>query len=55
MTQGTEGDYLASLRDSYSLPEGWFTEAREKAHGRLAMLGLTGMIAAEILINHAVL
>lgn len=53
--QGTEGEYLASLRDSYSLPEGWFTEERERAHGRLAMLGLTGMIFFEVLIGHVVL
>lgn len=54
-TQGTEGKYLDSLFDTYSLPAGWFTEANEKIHGRLAMLGLGSLFLMELLKGTAVL
>jgi len=55
VVKGTEGAYLSSLRDQYTLPEGWFTENLEKVHGRLAMLGLSGLLALELLKGSAVL
>ncbi|PNH11726.1 Carotene biosynthesis-related protein CBR, chloroplastic [Tetrabaena socialis] len=53
--KGTEGDYLSSLRDTYGMPEGVFTEANELLHGRLAMLGLTSLIAIEMVSGSALL
>jgi len=55
VVKGTEGAYLASLRDQYTLPEGWFTESLEKVHGRLAMLGLSGLLAFELVKGSALL
>jgi hypothetical protein len=54
-SQGAKGEYMESLRDTYTLPEGVFTEAMEKVHGRLAMLGLGGLIAVELLKGSALL
>lgn len=53
--KGTRGDYLESLRDTYSVPQGVFTEQKERLHGRLAMLGLAGLIAVELFIGRALL
>jgi hypothetical protein len=53
--QGTKGEYLESLRDTYTLPEGVFTEAMEKVHGRLAMVGLGGLVLVELLKGSALL
>jgi hypothetical protein len=47
--QGTKGEYLDSLKETYTLPEGVFTEVQEKFHGRLAMVGLAGLIFVELL------
>jgi hypothetical protein len=55
VAQGTEGNYLDSLKDTYTLPEGVFTEANERVHGRLAMVGLGSMILLELLKGSAVL
>lgn len=49
IVKGTEGGYLDSLKDTYSLPEGWFTEANERVHGRLAMVGLGSLVLIELL------
>jgi hypothetical protein len=46
---------MESLRDTYTLPEGVFTEAMEKVHGRLAMLGLGGLIVVELIKGSALL
>ncbi|EFJ46470.1 hypothetical protein VOLCADRAFT_105462 [Volvox carteri f. nagariensis] len=53
--KGTQGDYLSALKDTYSLPEGVFTERNEKLHGRLAMLGLTTLLLLEMIIGRALL
>lgn len=53
--KGAKGEYLASLRETYTLPEGVFTEALERLHGRLAMLGVGGLILLELLKGSAVL
>lgn len=53
--KGTEGDYLESLRDTYSLPQGVFTEKNERLHGRLAMLGLAGLVVIELVLGRALL
>ncbi|GLC41692.1 hypothetical protein PLESTB_000687900 [Pleodorina starrii] len=53
--KGIQGDYLSSLRDTYSVPEGVFTEANEKVHGRLAMLGLTALLLLEMVTGRALL
>ncbi|KXZ49138.1 hypothetical protein GPECTOR_23g66 [Gonium pectorale] len=53
--KGTQGDYLNALRDTYSVPEGVFTEANERVHGRLAMVGLAGLLAVEMLLGRALL
>jgi len=53
--KGTEGNYLDSLKDTYTLPEGVFTEANERVHGRLAMVGLGSMILLELLKGSSVL
>ncbi|GIL57160.1 hypothetical protein Vafri_12466 [Volvox africanus] len=53
--KGTQGDYLTALKDTYSIPEGVFTESNEKIHGRLAMLGLTCLLILEIIFGRAIL
>lgn len=55
VAKATAGGYLESLRDSYGLPEGVFTEASEKLHGRIAMLGLGSLLAIELVIGRALL
>lgn len=55
IAKGAQGNYLDSLKDTYSLPEGVFTEANERVHGRLAMVGLGSMIFLELVLGHAVL
>lgn len=53
--KGAKGDYLSSLMDTYSLPEGLFTAKNEKIIGRLAMLGLGGLLALEVVLGRAIL
>ncbi|GIL86630.1 hypothetical protein Vretimale_11541 [Volvox reticuliferus] len=53
--KGTQGDYLAALKDTYSIPEGVFTERNEKIHSRLAMLGFGAILLLEIVVGRAVL
>ncbi len=53
--QGTEGDYLSALRDTYAVPENVFTESNERVHGRLAMLGLGALILLELVAGRAIL
>lgn len=53
--KGTEGGYLQSLRETYTLPEGVFTEPLERVHGRLAMVGVGGLVLLELLKGSAVL
>ncbi|GLI67650.1 hypothetical protein VaNZ11_011899 [Volvox africanus] len=53
--KGTQGDYLAALKDTYSIPEGVFTEMKEKVHGRLAMIGMSSLLLLEILFGQAIL
>jgi hypothetical protein len=55
IVKGTEGGYLKSLRETYTLPEGVFTEPNERVHSRLAMVGLGAMIALELLKGSALL
>jgi hypothetical protein len=55
IVKGTEGGYLKSLRETYTLPEGVFTEPNERVHARLAMVGLGALIALELLKGSAVL
>lgn len=55
VVKGTKGEYLASLRDTYTLPDGVFTESLERLHGRLAMLGLSGLLAFELVKGSALL
>lgn len=55
VVKGTEGGYLDSLKDTYGLPEGVFTEPMEKIHGRLAMMGFLGLVTIELVIGGAVL
>jgi hypothetical protein len=55
IVKGTKGDYLDSLKDTYSVPEGVFTEPLERVHGRLAMLGLSALIVLELIKGSAVL
>lgn len=55
VVKGTEGGYLKSLRESYTLPEGVFTEPNERVHARLAMVGLGAMIVLELLKGSALL
>lgn len=55
VVKGTEGGYLASLRETYALPEGVFTESNERFHGRLAMLGLASLILLELVAGRALL
>eukprot|EP01026_Neomeris_dumetosa_P046059 TRINITY_DN3913_c0_g1_i3.p1 TRINITY_DN3913_c0_g1~~TRINITY_DN3913_c0_g1_i3.p1 ORF type:complete len:247 (-),score=6.13 TRINITY_DN3913_c0_g1_i3:140-829(-) len=53
IVKGTEGDYMDSLRDQYSVPAGVFTESMERLHGRLAMVGLSVIFLVEALSNSA--
>eukprot|EP00877_Chromochloris_zofingiensis_P003739 jgi/Chrzof1/13366/Cz07g30110.t1_ELIP2[v5.2] len=53
--KGTKGEYLDSLQDTYTLPEGVFTEPNERVHGRLAMLGLGALIVIELIKGSALL
>eukprot|EP00878_Enallax_costatus_P002886 GHUV01003080.1.p2 GENE.GHUV01003080.1~~GHUV01003080.1.p2 ORF type:complete len:200 (+),score=72.48 GHUV01003080.1:104-703(+) len=55
IVKGTEGGYLKSLRETYTIPEGVFTEPNERVHGRLAMVGLGAMIVIELLKGSALL
>lgn len=55
VVKGTEGGYLKSLRETYTLPEGVFTEPLERVHGRIAMLGVGVMVAVELLKGSALL
>jgi hypothetical protein len=55
IVKGTEGGYLKSLRETYTLPEGVFTQDNERVHGRLAMLGLGALVAIELLKGSALL
>jgi hypothetical protein len=55
VVKGTEGGYLDSLKDTYGLPEGVFTEPMERIHGRLAMMGFLGLVIVELVIGGAVL
>lgn len=55
LPEGSKGDYLDSLKDTYSVPEGVFTEPLERVHGRLAMLGVGGLVLLELLKGSAVL
>uniref|UniRef100_A0A7S3RAS2 Chlorophyll a-b binding protein, chloroplastic n=1 Tax=Dunaliella tertiolecta TaxID=3047 RepID=A0A7S3RAS2_DUNTE len=55
IAKGTEGNYLSSLYDTYALPEDLFTEKLERVHGRLAMLGLIGLITIELFKGSALL
>eukprot|EP00775_Hariotina_reticulata_P007000 gene7000-7214_t len=47
IVKGTEGGYLKSLRETYTIPEDVFTETNERIYGRLAMLG-TGEACREL-------
>jgi hypothetical protein len=53
--QGTQADYVEAVRDTYSVPPGLFTEAMERVHGRLAMVGLSALILMEFAFGHAIL
>lgn len=53
--QGTKGDYLESLRETYSVPEGVFTPTNERVHSRLAMIGMFGLLCIEVFKGTAVL
>lgn len=53
IVKGADGDYLDSLKDTYTMPEGWFTEANERVNGRAAMAGMGLMIAFELITGHA--
>jgi hypothetical protein len=46
---------LKSLRDTYTIPEGVFTEDLERLHGRLAMVGVGALVVLELLKGSAVL
>ncbi|KAL6751399.1 hypothetical protein V8C86DRAFT_2779093 [Haematococcus lacustris] len=53
--KGTDGKYLESLQETYTVPEGWFTEAKEKVNGRAAMLGIAAMLLFEVVTARALL
>lgn len=55
IVKGTEGGYLDSLFDTYSLPKDWFTQPMERLHARLAMLGVGGLVLLELIKGSAVL
>jgi len=42
--KGTAGDYLASLKETYGLPDGVFTPAMELLHARAAMVGIASLV-----------
>lgn len=54
VVKGKEGDYSKSL-DDFQLPKEVFSKEMELVHGRLAMLGLSGMIVLEAIFGRAVL
>ena len=51
--KGVKGEYLDSLLETYTLPAGVFTDDMERLHSRLAMLGLAGLIAVELVKGSA--
>eukprot|EP01024_Parvocaulis_polyphysoides_P031114 TRINITY_DN281_c0_g2_i1.p3 TRINITY_DN281_c0_g2~~TRINITY_DN281_c0_g2_i1.p3 ORF type:complete len:155 (-),score=17.93 TRINITY_DN281_c0_g2_i1:249-713(-) len=53
IVKGTEGQYMDSLKDQYSVPAGVFTEGNERLHGRLAMIGISVIFFVEALSNSA--
>lgn len=53
--QGTKGDYVDAVRDTYSIPDGVFTEAMERVHARLAMVGLSALVVLELAAGRALL
>lgn len=53
--QGTQGDYVDAVRDTYSIPDGIFTEALERVHARLAMVGLSTLVILELVAGRAIL
>lgn len=53
--QGTKGDYVDAVRDTYSIPDGVFTEAMERVHARLAMVGLATLVTLEFVVGRAIL
>ncbi|KAG2492266.1 hypothetical protein HYH03_009506 [Edaphochlamys debaryana] len=54
--RATEGDFLPALKDVYGpLPGNVFTQANERVHGRLAMVGLLGLLAVELVIGKGLL
>jgi len=53
--KGTAGDYLASLKETYGLPDGVFTPAMELLHARAAMVGIASLISIELLKGSALL
>lgn len=55
VVKGTEGGYMQSLRDTYTLPEGVFTDDMERLHGRLAMVGVGALVVLELLKGSAIL
>ncbi|KAF8059998.1 hypothetical protein HT031_004936 [Scenedesmus sp. PABB004] len=55
VVKGTEGGYLKSLRETYTIPEDTFTEVNERVIGRLAMIGTGGLVLLELLKGSAVL
>jgi hypothetical protein len=44
-----------ALRDTYSFPDGIFTEAMERLHARLAMVGLGTLVTLELVFGRAIL
>uniref|UniRef100_A0A383VDQ8 Uncharacterized protein n=1 Tax=Tetradesmus obliquus TaxID=3088 RepID=A0A383VDQ8_TETOB len=55
VVKGSEGGYLQSLRETYTIPEGVFTESLERVHARLAMTGVGAMVLIELLKGSALL
>ena len=53
--QGAKGDYVESIKETYSVPEGVFTPANERVHARLAMVGLFGLLFLEMCTGSALL
>eukprot|EP01025_Chloroclados_australasicus_P063237 TRINITY_DN8354_c0_g1_i2.p2 TRINITY_DN8354_c0_g1~~TRINITY_DN8354_c0_g1_i2.p2 ORF type:complete len:228 (+),score=23.09 TRINITY_DN8354_c0_g1_i2:79-684(+) len=54
IVKGAKGGYMESLRETYTIPDGLFTESLERVHGRLAMLGLSGLLLIEVVKGSAV-
>eukprot|EP01026_Neomeris_dumetosa_P039289 TRINITY_DN321_c0_g2_i2.p1 TRINITY_DN321_c0_g2~~TRINITY_DN321_c0_g2_i2.p1 ORF type:complete len:222 (+),score=28.13 TRINITY_DN321_c0_g2_i2:179-844(+) len=55
VAKASDGVDLAALRSEYSLPEGVFTEANERFHGRLAMIAVSIFFLVEALSNNTLL